>query len=623
MRNAKTAIGFFFCFLLAQVLCAHLARSQSNVEVISYVELGKELTRSQGAVYKPIKIIFIPGILGSKLTDPETNQLIWGGIGTTNPKLKYDGSTSLAPSFFDRAEINLFFWKPGVSVYGDAIQALQKLEYVNEEDILPFAYDWRQSNRKSAKNLNDWLCDKSDVLANNNIIFVAHSMGGLVLKNWFMDFYDADKGCRETEKRWLKVRNVVFVGTPHYGSPKAFNALVGGFTLFDDWLRNKLTSEGLKKYGHSFRSLYELLPLQNNGNCNPAVFGNDMLEPAVAVAGAGQAPSAFDVQFLSHHELPKDIDGAPRQEFYATFLTPTLESALARSCELAGYRFPVLGMGNVVTIYGVGPTSSTDRNTIQKVVWESGKWNTETANGDGTVVKQSAAWVAALPSEFYSVPANSTHQDLLDNSAVQELIARPIRHIMSEQVDELQRKDAQAFTGLTQRVAAREKFLPVPLPGDSYAIAVRAANAEIFRQLNWSSERISAEAKRLRQTSLSDNELGMALNDYVSQSPNYSALERFVAAQSVGKELSDLKFKAAAYEQLSGVITDQQSVKGTSSATATAEELDELLAKTLNTRGTLNQAFGNIEAARKDYEGAIELGSTRAIRNLQALEIFR
>jgi hypothetical protein len=280
-------------------------------------------------------------------------------------------------------------------------------------------------------------------------------------------------------------------------------------------------------------------------------------------------------------------------------------------------------MGNVVTVYGVGPTSSTDRNTIQKVVWENGKWNTVTANGDGTVVKQSAAWVAAFPTEFQSVPASSAHQDLLDNSAVQELIARPIRHIMSEQVDELQRKDAQAFTGLTQRVAEREKFLPVPLPGDSYAAAVRAANTEIFRQLNWSSERISAEAQRLRRATHADNELSMVLNSYVSQSSDYTALERFVAAQSVGKELSDLKFKAAALEQLSGVINDQQSVKETSSTTATADKLDNLLAKTLNTRGTLNQSFGNIEAARKDYEGAIELGSKRAIGNLRALELFQ
>jgi pimeloyl-ACP methyl ester carboxylesterase len=119
-----------------------------------------------------------------------------------------------------------------------------------------FSYDWRASNSVSAEKLEEFVCDLKD--PNTPIVFIAHSMGGLVLKHWMKDHYET--GCGKK----LKIGRIVFVGTPHLGAPKAFAELISGIDLFGFSVVDAVVSRGINHFGLSFDSLYELLPFTNS-----------------------------------------------------------------------------------------------------------------------------------------------------------------------------------------------------------------------------------------------------------------------------------------------------------------------------------------------------------------------
>jgi hypothetical protein len=106
--------------------------------------------------------------------------------------------------------------------YGRLLHCLRQL-HPDPGRVVAFAYDWRLSNRVSArrlqrtveKELGRWRehSDQPDA----KVIYVCHSMGGLVAC-----YYLEVLGGRETARRLLTI------GTPYSGSIKAVKALTGG-----------------------------------------------------------------------------------------------------------------------------------------------------------------------------------------------------------------------------------------------------------------------------------------------------------------------------------------------------------------------------------------------------------
>ncbi len=77
---------------------------------------------------------------------------------------------------------------------------------------------------------------------------IAHSMGGLVVKQYMVDNPNNPIG------------KVVFLGTPHWGAPKAAKALLFGDNLGIEKIFSFLNPQEIKKIGHNMLSLYQLLP---------------------------------------------------------------------------------------------------------------------------------------------------------------------------------------------------------------------------------------------------------------------------------------------------------------------------------------------------------------------------
>ncbi len=117
--------------------------------------------------------------------------------------------------------------------------------------LVPFAYDWRLSNRFTARRLKDvvepalegWRA-RGPEYREAKLVFICHSMGGLVAR-WYLE---KEGGAELT-------RHVITLGTPHRGSLNALVSLVNELTIGVGPVKADLT--GL---GRSLPSLHQLLP---------------------------------------------------------------------------------------------------------------------------------------------------------------------------------------------------------------------------------------------------------------------------------------------------------------------------------------------------------------------------
>ncbi|TBA29347.1 lipase/acyltransferase domain-containing protein [Rhizobium ruizarguesonis] len=114
-------------------------------------------------------------------------------------------------------------------------------------NYIEFPYDWRLDNRVNARRLermvNDRLRRWREYSHNPaaRVIFVAHSMGGLVARYYL-----------EVLEGWKNCRALITFGTPYRGSLNALDFLANGYkSLFVDF------TEAMR----SFPSVYQLLPI--------------------------------------------------------------------------------------------------------------------------------------------------------------------------------------------------------------------------------------------------------------------------------------------------------------------------------------------------------------------------
>ncbi len=177
--------------------------------------------------YKKIKeivdpVIFIPGILGSDF-DREGNlrvDTIWH---------KYD----------------------------NLISSFQANGFILDKNFFLFPYDWRRSNAQTAILLKYKIKQVQKQTKISQVDIVAHSMGGLVARSY-----------AERDNYAQNIDQLIFLGTPHRGAPKAYlmwEAGKGYFWMLENHLKHEAKEKGYDNLGKYVRekvpSVRELLPV--------------------------------------------------------------------------------------------------------------------------------------------------------------------------------------------------------------------------------------------------------------------------------------------------------------------------------------------------------------------------
>ncbi|MGH9217498.1 MAG: esterase/lipase family protein [Acidimicrobiales bacterium] len=213
-------------------------------------------------------VVVLPGIMGSTLRRAD-GKLVWApsagaalrAIVTLAGSIK---QLTLDPDIGDQAPddgvepVDLMpdlhvlpgIWTP-IKGYTRLLDKLTSLGYHPGANLLPVPYDWRLSNRYNGRRLacivepalQRWR-DQSPANADAQLVFVCHSMGGLVAR-WYIE------KCGGAEL----TRRLITFGTPYRGAAKTVDQLVNGVRPSLGPLAVDLTT-----FARSLPSLHQLLP---------------------------------------------------------------------------------------------------------------------------------------------------------------------------------------------------------------------------------------------------------------------------------------------------------------------------------------------------------------------------
>jgi pimeloyl-ACP methyl ester carboxylesterase len=249
---AGTLIRFFR--LPTEERLRSICRGEYNQELISYLGEAafqdylkiatrtiERLNEKHLAPRATENLIFVPGVMGSLLYS-ETYAGVWWIDPRTRAhindlRLSPDGVQDAHPDH----QIKPFTVDTLYEPFLAAVLRTKDFRHV------VFAYDWRKPLVNSAPMLRDRIC-QLHAKSHRPIHLVAHSMGGLMVRVTLMQ-YGAEL--------WDKIGRIVFVGTPHYGSPAIASYLKNHLWGFDllELLGNLYLSR------ETFRSLWGVLSM--------------------------------------------------------------------------------------------------------------------------------------------------------------------------------------------------------------------------------------------------------------------------------------------------------------------------------------------------------------------------
>ncbi|WP_169725514.1 alpha/beta hydrolase [Desulfomicrobium escambiense] len=214
-----------------------------------------------------IAVIFVPGIMGSKLKNPKNAPVwnpddllfMWGLFMWATPEDRYNLLIKNKPSLLNEiTEKHINYPKAeergwgsvAWSFYGDLLTSIQDwatpLKVLLDLPVYAFGYNWLESNRVSGAKLREFI----HTIKAEKVILVTHSMGGLVAR-WAL-------GGDEAGDVAAKVLGVVHGAQPVHGAPVAYRRMIAGQEV--DGFFNILGMLGAKVLGSDGPSITAIFP---------------------------------------------------------------------------------------------------------------------------------------------------------------------------------------------------------------------------------------------------------------------------------------------------------------------------------------------------------------------------
>lgn len=380
-------------------------------------------------------VIVIPGILGSRLVDTESGQLVWGAFAGdyARPDRAEEARRIAHPmregaalreirdgvrddGALDRVKVKFFGIPVSLSAYFEILSALGVGGYYDrdlaESGLVPgytgdhftcdqFAYDWRRDISESAAQLADLVeaqvAYTSDLRGGGpvKVDLVAHSMGGLVARYYLRYGRQAlPEDGSLPELTWegaRHVRQLIMVGTPNAGSAEAIVQLVNGFKVAP-----LLPSYGPSLLG-TMPSIYQLMPRSRHRPLVSEATGEPIdrlydpeywIEMGWGLADPGQADELRDL-------LPEEPDDAARRRVALDHLRKCLRRAEQFHRALDVPARPPEGLRITMIAGDVQPTLRTVGVNDLGVIRKRGR-----DAGDGTVLRSSTLMDERLDGEW-------------------------------------------------------------------------------------------------------------------------------------------------------------------------------------------------------------------------------
>ena len=252
-------------------------------------DLARIFERAKTRTGKP-PVVVVPGILGSRLRNPATGEIVWPSAIRSDvdglslpmtPALADNRDALVADEIVTTARLFPRFERisPEVYVYRELIGALR--DYAGyregswdhpapadfEDTFYVFPYDWRRDNVETAALLVRRLEELKRKLGKPDLRFnvVSHSMGGLVTR------YAARYGAAdlppdgvEPQPTWAgaaHIAKIFMIGTPNEGTAEAMVTLLEGYSITEGLRRRvRLLNKLRREDAVSVPSIYQLLP---------------------------------------------------------------------------------------------------------------------------------------------------------------------------------------------------------------------------------------------------------------------------------------------------------------------------------------------------------------------------
>jgi pimeloyl-ACP methyl ester carboxylesterase len=312
------------------------------------------LRRASIRAVRPVKgqVVVVHASMGSELTAVERTG------GTTH---LWVNAPRIMDGQLDRLRLDEEGRGPHSSADTIRVTGMMKRHYgelllgvARDWDVRAFCYDWRKDVRLAAAQLaaqlRAWFSDGTAVS------FVAHGMGGLIVRRLVHDYPDHWRSCRGGGEI---VGRLIMLGTPNYGSFALPQLLAGIDPMLRrlDLLDSTNDLSALRAIFNSFPGLYQMLP-------SPRVAGDvEDLYRADSYAPVPVSQRHLGAARRQHEELHEVVD-RDRMICVAGYGQPTITGItdLRRLGNLGSYKVTLDGDGYVPL--ALGPLRADDGSDL-------------------------------------------------------------------------------------------------------------------------------------------------------------------------------------------------------------------------------------------------------------------